>query len=173
MAHFAKISSNIVTDVIVAEQDYIDWRKSNFPNEEWVQTSYNTRGGVHYDPITGLPSEDQSKALRKNYAGPDYFYDRNRDVFIPPKPYSSWILNESTCLWKSPVTFPTIKTYANAENVQVPYFIKWNENLKKWIAAETDGTEDIFLRSIDFTKVWNNESSSWENLIPSIIEDSL
>lgn len=173
MSHFAKIINNIVTDVIVSEQDYIDWRKSNFLNEEWVQTSYNTHGGVHYDPNTGLPSEDQSKALRKNYAGTSYFYDKKRDAFIPPKPYASWIFNESTCDWNSPVNFPTIKTYANIKNVQVPYFIKWNENFLKWIAAETDGTVDIFLRSIVFTKVWNNQTLTWESLIPNIIEDSI
>ena len=173
MAHFAKISSNIVTDVIVAEQDYIDWRKSNFPNEEWVQTSYNTFGNIHYNPNTGQPSEDQSKALRKNYAGKGYFYDKNRDAFIPPKPYESWILNQTSCRWEAPIPFPTIKTYTNSENVQVPYLINWYENNRKWIAAETVGTEDIFLRSLVFAKVWNSETLSWESLIPNIIKDSL
>jgi hypothetical protein len=74
---------------------------------EWIQTSYNTRGGVHYDPETNQPSADQSKALRKNYAGIGYSYDREKDAFIPPAPYASWILDEQTCLWNPPVEYPT------------------------------------------------------------------
>lgn len=73
----------------------------------YKQTSYNTRGGVHYNPETGEPSADQSKALRKNYAGLGYTYDATRDAFIPPKPYASWVLNEDTCLWDAPVPYPT------------------------------------------------------------------
>lgn len=99
MSHYANIDgNNIVTQVIVAEQDFIDSL-----NGEWIQTSYNTIRGVHYNAETGLPSEDQSKALRKNYAGIGYTYDRERDAFIPQKPFESWLLNESTCLWESPV----------------------------------------------------------------------
>lgn len=70
------------------------------------QTSYNTRGGVHYQ-ADGTPSADQSRAFRKNYAGLGYTYDSMRDAFIPPKPYASWVLNESTCLWDAPVAMPT------------------------------------------------------------------
>jgi hypothetical protein len=105
MSHFAKIENGIVTKVIVAEPEFFDSFVDESPGS-WIQTSYNTRGGIHYDPETGEPSEDQSKALRKNYAGIGYTYDPNRDAFIPPKPYPSWVLNEQTCLWGAPVLYP-------------------------------------------------------------------
>ena len=106
MAHFAKVENETVTQVIVAEQDFINTGVVGSPSL-WIQTSYNTRGGVHYDPVTGEPSADQTKALRKNYAGIGYSYDAGRDAFIPPKPYPSWTLNETTCLWDAPVAMPT------------------------------------------------------------------
>ena len=120
MGHFAKVSNGIVTKVIVAEQDFFN----NFVDDsagQWIQTSYNTRGGVHYQPNTNEPSEDQSKALRKNYAGIGYSYDSTRDAFIPPKPFNSWTLNEDTCLWDSPVPYPTDDK-----------FYKWNEEILNW-----------------------------------------
>jgi len=84
MSHFAKIENGFVTAVIVAEQDFIN----TLPDSaNWVQTSYNTHGGVHTNG--GTP-------LRKNYAGIGYTYDRQRDAFIPPKPFASWVLNEDT-----------------------------------------------------------------------------
>lgn len=96
MAHFARINEqNIVEQVIVA--DTKEWCESNLGGE-WVQTSYNTVGGVHTQG--GVP-------LRKNYAGIGYTYDKNRDAFIPPQPFHSWILNEETCLWECPVPYPT------------------------------------------------------------------
>ena len=100
MAHFAHINSeNIVDNVIVAEQDFIDSGAVGDP-DEWVQTSYNTHGGVHYQPDSRVPSDDQTKALRKNYAGIGDTYDPIRDAFIPPKPSEGeYTLNESTCLW--------------------------------------------------------------------------
>ena len=105
MSHFGKVNAQgIVTDVIVAEQDFID----SLPDWDlWIKTSYNTRGGKHYDPITGNESADQSKALRKNFAGRGYSYDSVRDAFIPPKEFASWLLNETTCLWEAPVTYPS------------------------------------------------------------------
>ena len=105
MGHFARVNvTGKVDRVIVAEQDFID----TLPDSGmWVQTSYNTRGGVHYDPTTGEPSADQSKALRFNYAGIGYTYDAQRDAFIPPKPYPSWTLDEATCLWQPPVPMPS------------------------------------------------------------------
>ena len=83
MAHFAKIEDDIVTQVIVAEQAYIDTLSGT-----WVQTSYNG-------------------SIRKNYAGIGYAYDSTKDAFIAPKPYASWTLNNTTCKWESPVAFPT------------------------------------------------------------------
>lgn len=97
MAHFAKVEDGIVTQVIVAEQDVIDSGLFGDP-ASWVQTSYNTHGGVHANG--GTP-------LRKNYAGIGFSYDTYRDAFIPPRPFKSWPLNEQTCLWEPPVPMPT------------------------------------------------------------------
>jgi len=120
MGHFAKVSNGIVTRVIVAEADFFNNFVDDSPGQ-WIQTSYNTRGGVHYQPNTNEPSEDQSKALRKNYAGIGYTYDTAKDAFIPPQPFNSWTLNEDTCLWDSPVPYPTDgKLY------------KWNEEILNW-----------------------------------------
>jgi len=106
MSHYAKISNGKVIKVIVIDDALAPSYRSATPSK-LVKTSYNTRGGVHYDPNTGQPSADQSKALRKNYAGIGYQYDQQRDAFIPPQPYPSWTLNEETCLWDSPVPYPT------------------------------------------------------------------
>jgi hypothetical protein len=115
MSHFAKIENNIVTQVIVAEQDVIDSGLFGSPSA-WVQTSYNTYGGEHR--LGGTP-------LRKNYAGVGYTYDSERDAFIPPKPYNSWILDEETCLWNPPVAMPTDgKIYS------------WNEETLSWDEVE-------------------------------------
>lgn len=96
MAHFAQIDeNNIVTQVIVAEQDFIDSGAIGDPSK-WIQTSYNTHANKHPN---GTP-------FRKNFAGIGYTYDVVRDAFIPPKSYSSWVLNENTCLWESPVPYP-------------------------------------------------------------------
>ena len=105
MAHFAKVVDGTVTQVIVAEPEFFETFVDSSPGE-WIQTSYNTRGGVHYNPETGEPSADQTKALRKNYAGIGFTYDRAKDAFIPPRPYASWNLNETSCLWESPVAYP-------------------------------------------------------------------
>ncbi len=120
MSHFAKVENNIVTEVIVAEQDFIDSGIVGDPSL-WIQTSYNTRGGVHYSNETGEP-DDQSKSLRKNYAGIGYTYDKLRDAFIPPKAFNSWLLDDSTCLWKAPIEYPN-----DGEN----YY--WDEETISWI----------------------------------------
>ena len=97
MAHYAKVRDNIVTQVIVAEASFFDTFVDTEPGE-WIQTSYNTHGGVH--SLGGTP-------LRKNYAGIGYSYDRTKDAFIPPKPFSSWIIDDVTCLRKSPIDMPS------------------------------------------------------------------
>jgi hypothetical protein len=113
MAHFAKVENGIVTQVIVAEQDFID---TGAVGNSWVQTSYNTFCGVH--ATGGIP-------LRKNFAGLGYTYDIQRDAFIPPKPYASWTLVEDTCQWTAPVAYPTDgKQYQWDENV-----LSWHELL--------------------------------------------
>ncbi len=105
MGHFAKVVDGKVTQVIVAEKDFFDTFVDSSPGQ-WLRTSYNTRGGVHYEPNSNTPSADQSMALRKNYAGIGYSYDAQRDAFIPPKPFNSWVLDEQTCLWNAPVPMP-------------------------------------------------------------------
>ena len=107
MSHFAKIENGVVTFVTVGRQED-DGRELELcerTGDTYRQTSYNTHGGVHY--TNGEPSSDQSKALRKNYAGIGYTFDEERDAFIPPQPDSSWTLNEDTCLWDSPVPYPS------------------------------------------------------------------
>ena len=88
----------------------------------WIQTSYNTRGGVHYNQETGEPSADQSKALRKNYAGIGFTYDRDKDAFIPPRPFVSWTLNQTTCLWEAPTAYPNDGKH-----------YRWDENTTSWV----------------------------------------
>lgn len=106
MGHFAKVVNGIVEQVIVADFEFFESFVDTSPGE-WIQTSYNTRHGVHFNPETGLPSEDQTKALRKNYAAIGYTYDRFYDAFIPPKVYESWVLDEFTGDWIPPVLYPT------------------------------------------------------------------
>jgi len=109
MAHFAEVKNGIVTQVIVAEQYFIDTLEN--PNE-WVQTSYNTYGGKH--TLGGTP-------LRKNYAGIGFKYDKELDAFIPPQPYPSWKLDTDTCLWNAPIPYPQDdKQYI------------WNESEQEW-----------------------------------------
>ena len=94
-------ADNIVINVIVAEQDFIETIDG-----KWIQTSYNTRGGVHYDTEGGIKTEDQTKAMRKNYAGIGFFYDSELDAFIPPKVFESFVLDEDTCLYVAPIPKP-------------------------------------------------------------------
>ena len=114
MAHYAQILDGVVVQVFVGRDDVVegidDWETYYAPEGYTVkQTSYNTRGGVHY--TDGEPSEDQRKALRFNYAGIGFTYDEERDAFIPPKPFESWVLDEDTCLWEAPVAYPTDGAY--------------------------------------------------------------
>lgn len=113
MSHFAQIdSNNKVIQVIVIEQDVIDTGLFG-PKESWIQTSYNTHGGVHLQG--GTP-------LRKNYAGIGYSYDASLDAFIPPQPYASWVLDTNTCLWAAPVAMPQ----------ESDKFYTWNESTLNW-----------------------------------------
>ena len=112
MAHFAKVNNGIVVQVIVAEPEFFDTFVDSSAGT-WLQTSYNTHGGVH--ALGGTP-------LRKNYAGVGFTYDTTLDAFIAPKPYASWALNEDTCLWEAPVTHPDDdKVYT------------WDEATTSWI----------------------------------------
>ena len=104
MAHYAKVRDGIVEKVIVAEASFFDTFVDDTPGQ-WVQTSYNTRGGVHYQPNSDTPSEDQTKALRKNYASIGDHYDGIG--FYKPKPFNSWIFNDTTYYWEAPISYPT------------------------------------------------------------------
>lgn len=107
MAHFAKIQGDVVEQVVVADLKTV----AGFEGE-WIQTSYNTRGGQH----------PEGRPLRKNFAGIGYTYDRDRDAFIPPQPFASWVLNEGTCLWDAPVPYPADgKVY------------RWDEDTTSWV----------------------------------------
>ena len=125
MGHYAKVVNGEVTQVIVAEADFFNSFVDTSPGE-WIQTSYNTRGGVHYQPNSQEPSADQTKALRKNYAGLGFSYDRVRDAFIPPKPYASWVLDDETCLWEAPTPMP------NDGSIYT-----WNESTTSWDVVTT------------------------------------
>ncbi len=107
MSHWARLDdNNVVVQVIKGRQqsDGMEQVFSERTGQTWKQTSYNTRGGIHY--TNGEPSADQTKALRMNYAGRGFTYDADRDAFIPPKPYDSWVLDETTCLWVAPIDYP-------------------------------------------------------------------
>tara|TARA_R110002020_G_scaffold81587_1_gene202515 strand:- start:935 stop:1312 length:378 start_codon:yes stop_codon:yes gene_type:complete len=125
MAHFSKLDSEnkvlkvlvVSNDIVTTEQDGVDFLNNlHNSNDVWKQTSYNTYGGQHR--LGGTP-------FRKNYAGIGYTYDEDKDAFIPPKPYNSWILNETTCLWVAPVQYPT----DNQDYI-------WNETSQTWDLKE-------------------------------------
>ena len=121
MSHFAKVVDGKVVQVIVAEPEFFDTFVDSSPGT-WLQTSYNTRGGVHYGP-DGQP--DGGVALRGNYAGIGYTYDHVNDVFIAPKPFESWTLNEKTWTWEAPVAMP---------ETGGPY--QWDEATTSWVAIK-------------------------------------
>ncbi len=117
--HFAEIDgNNIVKRVIVAEQDFIDSGAVG-DSSNWIQTSYNTKGGIHYTPNSNEP--DGGIALRKNFAGIGYTYDSDKDAFYQPQPYPSWLLNEESYQWESPVPYPDDGGNYN-----------WNEENQSW-----------------------------------------
>jgi len=134
MAYFAKLNLNNIVEQVISinnsiitdnnkieqEQLGVDFINQLYKtNDIWKKTSYNTRGGKYFNSDNTLG--DQSKAFRKNYAGIGYNYDSQRDAFISPKPFNSWILNESTCLWESPVAKP------DDNNIYT-----WNEEILNW-----------------------------------------
>jgi len=112
MSHYAKVLNGIVQQVIVAEADFFNTFVDTSPGE-WIQTSYNTLGGVHL--LGGTP-------LRGNYAGIGYIYDREHDVFYAPQPFPSWTLNKTTWNWESPVPYPS-------DDIRYA----WDETTKTWV----------------------------------------
>jgi len=120
MSHYAQLDeNNVVVFVIHAKSNDKEDEFTESTGNVWKQTSYNTSGGVHY--TDGEPSADQSKALRFNYAGIGHTYDADRDAFIPPQPFPSWVLDEDTCLWQPPLPYPE-----DGGNY------RWDEDLFSW-----------------------------------------
>ena len=123
MSHYAKVLDGRVIQVIVAEPEFFTTFRDTSPGT-WIQTSYNTRGNVHYAPNTSTP--DNGPALRGNYAGIGYTYDHANDVFYAPQPYPSWTLDHATWTWKAPTPCPTDgKIY------------HWDETTTTWIEITT------------------------------------
>lgn len=136
MAHFAHITNGIVDQVIVIEADVLATGHWGDPSE-WVQTSYNTVGGVHSNG--GTP-------LRKNFAGIGFSYDSVRDAFIPPKDFASWVLNENTCQWEPPTAMPSDgKRYV------------WRESDTSWVEWTDQPTDGK-------TYTWNLETGAWDEV---------
>ncbi len=155
MAHFAKlgINSKVIGVEVVADADC----KNADNNEDeqvgiqflenihgwplWKQTSYNTQANVH--ALGGTP-------FRKNYAGIGHTYDEDRDAFIPPKPYASWVVNETTCIYEAPVAYPSVTTYGDPAK---PYEISWDETNLRWICKDSEDPINNFR--------WDVSSSAW------------
>lgn len=129
MAHFAQIDeNNIVQQVLVIEQDEINSYRWGDP-ARWIQTSYNTRGGMYYIPHTNTPDPDQSKAFRKNYAGIGYVWLPNGPQgggFAPPQPYPSWVLDPFSYQWEAPVPVPARPWPEGVVGYQ------WDESTQSW-----------------------------------------
>ena len=126
MAHYAKVVDGKVVNVMVADLEFMTNGFVDTSPGEWIQTSFNTWGGINYtiDEITGNKkiSSDQSKSLRKNFAGIGFSYDRDLDAFIPPKPFDSWTLNLETGLWDPPTPMP----------IDITKSFIWNEEEQRW-----------------------------------------
>jgi len=145
MAHFAKISdtSQVLTVLTLNNKDMLNAagvedesvgqkyleKHNNWPAERWIQTSYNTRCGKHYDNKTRELSVDQSKALRGNYAGIGYTWDKDNNIFYSPKPYASWVLNTTDAHWHSPIGDAPDLT--DEEKAAGTYYA-WNEDGQSW-----------------------------------------
>ena len=130
MAHFAKVLDGKVVTVIVAESSFFN-NITEDSSVTWIQTSYNTKNGVYYQPNSNIPSADQSLALRGNYAGIGYTYDSTLDVFLEPKPYPSWVLDETTYKWNAPISKPT-------NSLSIDQYYEWNESSNSWQLKTND-----------------------------------
>ena len=120
MGHYAKVLNGEVIDVMVADSSYMSEFVDTSPGR-WIKTSYNTRGGKHYQQ-DGTESADQSKAIRKNFAGVGMLYNAAEDVFYPKQPFPSWTLNTTTYLWECPVPHPDDGAY-----------YQWDEDNQQWV----------------------------------------
>jgi len=174
MAHFAKLGVNgkviavhvldntqmlnadNVEDESVGQQELE--RIHGWPAAMWIQTSYNTRGGKHYD-ANGDLSGDQSKAFRGNYAGIGSIWDDTNNIFINPQPHASWTKNVSTASWDSPITYPSVETYTETDSSTQVYAIYWDE--AAYQADNSKGWEATRPASSDTSKVYEWNGSAW------------
>ena len=160
MAHFAKLGTNskVIAVHVLNNSDMLNADNQEdesvgqqrlaqihgWPAELWIQTSYNTRSGKHYD-ANGDLSSDQSKAFRGNYAGIGYIWDEDNNIFIGKQPYASWTKTVSTATWNAPITYPSVTTYTAADSSTQPWGIYWDEaayqanNSKGWEATKATG----------------------------------
>jgi len=130
MSHFAKLDENNVVVFVTVGRQEDDGKEQELyerTGDVYRQTSYNTRGGVHYNPETGEPSADQSKAFRGNYAGIGFTYNEALNAFIAPKPFDSWILDETIYGWVAPIPMP---------NDGGQYF--WDESAGDWVEVVSE-----------------------------------
>ena len=155
MAHFAKlgINSKVIGVEVVADADCqnadgiedetvgIQFLENIHGWPLWKQTSYNTQANVH--ALGGTP-------FRKNYAGIGHTYDEDRDAFIPPKPYASWVVNETTCIWEAPVAYPSVIEYGDPAK---KYEISWDETNTRWVATDLETPTGNFH--------WDASASAW------------
>tara|TARA_Y100000592_G_scaffold4695_1_gene6704 strand:+ start:814 stop:1338 length:525 start_codon:yes stop_codon:yes gene_type:complete len=153
MAHFAKLGVNgkVIAVHVLNNSDMLNADNQEdetvgqqrlqeihgWPAQMWIQTSYNTRGGKHYD-ANGDLSSDQSKAFRGNYAGIGHEWDETNQLFFGPQPHASWSKNTTTASWDSPITYPSQETYLDDSSTTQSWIITWNEtayqanNSKGW-----------------------------------------
>jgi hypothetical protein len=145
MSYFAKVVQGKVVDIVSAEPEFFETFVDSTPGN-WIQTSYNTKGGIHYDPVERdvhgryTPSEDQSKALRYNFAGIGYFYDRSADAFYEQQPFPSWKLDTDTYLWVAPLQCPEL----TSEQIDQGCVYDWDED-----AHQADNTTGWVLLTPD------------------------
>ena len=176
MAHFAKLGVNgkVIAVHVLDNKDMLNADNQEdesvgqnrlqeihgWPAQMWIQTSYNTRGGKHYD-ADGKLSGDQSKAFRGNYAGIGYSWDEDNKLFFGPQPHASWSKNTTTAGWDAPITYPTVENYTEEDSSTQRYNIYWDE--AAYQANNAKGWEATRPASSDTSKVyeWNSSSKSW------------
>ena len=176
MAHFAKLGlNNKVLKTVGVDSSVLDPENSGtenenlgkqflerlhgWPQEYWIQCSYNTHDGKYWDRNeTGRETEGvQSKKLRANFPSVGWFYDEDSDIFHPAKPtgYDSWTLNTTTGQWEAPIAYPTVLLYTSGSD-EFSYKIEWDESNSRWVAATEDSETN--------NKVWNASTSAWDDL---------
>tara|TARA_R110000850_G_scaffold227983_2_gene352953 strand:+ start:167 stop:676 length:510 start_codon:yes stop_codon:yes gene_type:complete len=169
MAHFAKLdeNNNVVSVETVLNTDCQDsdgnesesvgvtfLQTTHGTSDVYKKTSYNTFGGKHY--TEGQETDNQDLAFRKNYASIGGTYDSSRDAFIPPKPFNSFVLNSTTCLWDSSVTYPNVTTYQDGNGDTVKYEISWDEDNVRWLAYDKEEAQGSFR--------WDATNLEWASL---------